>query len=58
MPDISLGEDGEWHTVRLSRSGQILELLVDGQVFGSQAPADSGFFRLDVESVVFIGERR
>jgi hypothetical protein len=45
--------DSRWHTVALSRARQALDLVVDGERFGSAVAG--GYFELNVENHVYFG---
>ncbi len=46
--------DGRWHRVSVLRARQSLDLVLDGERFGSQVAGS--YFELNTEPVVFIGE--
>lgn len=46
--------DGAWHKIKLNRVRQSLELLIDGEVFGSQV--SGSYFELNTSNKVFIGK--
>lgn len=47
-------DDGQWHRVEVTRSGQYAKIDLDGETFGSRV--SGSFFELNVKESVLFGQ--